>query len=367
MSNEPRFLLDPLASGSELTTEVEPTSRTGEITVVTTSDDVDDNVDELSLKHRGYQCSFCQQDIVGPRFHCIECKEDTNICLDCEIGSPGASNVGVGKHRSSHITMKIPVPINEPQDVSQRVHGQQRHSQDHTDLRSTPGAGTDTVGGYMHSQSCNSCEEVRLIIGVRYQCLNCPSKPSSFNLCSDCEVKSYRVHDPMHAFLKIPRPVDIPGPLESEFPIIPILYRDPAGPPPGSPYANISSDPAAYLRDLTHAFARCDRHTRRIVGKWYRCAFCARDLCADCEVFDTHDSTHVFLVLKAPVDMKVSRHFANLENPAGSPPVLRGNIYLSNNDNSISVPFLLYFATVVCVVLLYFWANGYYPVSPSYR
>ncbi len=28
----------------------------------------------------------------------------------------------------------------------------------------------------------------------------------------------------MHAFLKIPRPVDIPGPLESEFPIIPILF-----------------------------------------------------------------------------------------------------------------------------------------------
>jgi hypothetical protein len=27
----------------------------------------------------------------------------------------------------------------------------------------------------------------------------------------------------MHAFLKIPRPVDIPGPLESEFPIIPVL------------------------------------------------------------------------------------------------------------------------------------------------
>ncbi|KAH9031322.1 hypothetical protein EDB85DRAFT_1343689 [Lactarius pseudohatsudake] len=145
--------------------------------------------------------------------------------------------------------------------------------------------------------------------------------------------------------------VDIPGPLESEFPIIPILYRDPAGPPPGSPSANIPSDPAAYLRDLTHAFARCDRHMQRIVGKWYRCAFCAKDLCADCEVFDTHDSTHVFLVIKAPVDMKASRHFANLENPAGGPPVLRGNIYLGNS-NSISVQFLLCFATVVCVVVL---------------
>jgi hypothetical protein len=28
----------------------------------------------------------------------------------------------------------------------------------------------------------------------------------------------------MHTFLKIPRPVDIPGPLESEFPFIPVLF-----------------------------------------------------------------------------------------------------------------------------------------------
>ena len=50
--------------------------------------------------------------------------------------------------------------------------------------------------------------------------------PLTTNLiqCSDCEAKSYRVHDPMHTFLKIHRPVDMPGPLESEFPIIPILY-----------------------------------------------------------------------------------------------------------------------------------------------
>ncbi|KAI9433567.1 hypothetical protein H4582DRAFT_1986714 [Lactarius indigo] len=360
MGNEPRSSLDPL--GSELTMDVETTSRTGEIMVGTTSGDIDDNVDELSLKHLDYRCSSCQQDIVGPRFHCVECKKDTNICSDCEIaGLPGSRDASNGEHSSSHIMMKISVPINE----TQRVHGRS-HSQDRTYSRLTPGsvypisypdgARTDTEEDCIHSQSCNSCGEP--IIGVRYQCLNCPSKPSSFNLCSDCEVKSYRVHDPMHAFLKIPRPVDIPGPLESEYPIIPILYRDPAGPAPGSPSANTPGDPAAYLRDLTHAFARCDRHMQRIVGKWYRCAFCAKDLCADCEVFDTHDGTHVFLVLKAPVDMKMSRHFADLENPAGSPPVLRGNIYLSNN-NRISVPFLLCFAIVVCVGVLYFRANGH--------
>jgi len=136
----------------------------------------------------------------------------------------------------------------------------------------------------------------------------------------------------MHTFLKIRRPVDIPGPLESEFPIIPVLYRDPAGPTPGSPAADISGDPAAYLRDLTHSFALCDRDMVRIVGKWYRCAFCAKDLCADCEALDSHDDTHVFLVFKAPVDMHAFRLFADLENPAGSPPVLHRNIYIQRHD-----------------------------------
>jgi hypothetical protein len=63
----------------------------------------------------------------------------------------------------------------------------------------------------------------------------------------------------------------------------------------------------AYLRDLTHSFALCDRDMLRIVGKWYRCAFCAKDLCADCEAIDTHDNTHVFLVFKAAVDMQAFR------------------------------------------------------------
>jgi hypothetical protein len=57
-----------------------------------------------------------------------------------------------------------------------------------------------------------------------------------------------------------------------------------------------------YLHYLTHAFALCDRHVGKIVGKWYRCAYCPMDLCADCEEIDIHDKTHAFLVFKAPVD-----------------------------------------------------------------
>jgi len=240
----------------------------------------------------------------------------------------------------------MPLTKPEVQHVSRQAHGL-RHGRDHADLRgvsplmrSSPGSvssisagtvlyanegGTEIGQGYDHLEVCKSCGVP--IVGIRYQCLNCPSKPQSFNLCSDCETKSYKVHDPMHVFIKIPRPVDDPAPLESEFEIIPVLYKDPAGPVPGSPAAEISGDPAAYLRDLTHTFALCDRHMFRIVGKWYRCAFCAKDLCADCEELDTHDNTHVFLVFKAPVDMKAFRHFADLENSNGSPPVLSGPIY----------------------------------------
>ncbi|KAI0306089.1 hypothetical protein B0F90DRAFT_1695946 [Multifurca ochricompacta] len=314
-----------------------------------------DNTDEQSLRHPDVRCFNCQQDIIGPRFRCVDCTTiDIDICSDCDsAGLPGNLDSSDGGHNSSHIMLKIPVPLDmhEVQHVSQRAHGL-RNGRDRADLRgvspllrSSPGSissispGTvsyDDEGGgdieedYVHLQTCNSCHEP--IIGVRYQCLNCSSKPSSFNLCSACEVKSYKVHDPMHVFLKVPRPVDIPGPLESEFPIIPVLYRDPAGPGPGSPPAGVSGDPAAYLRDLTHAFALCDRHMMRIVGKWYRCAFCAKDLCADCEQLDTHDGTHVFLVFKAPVDMQAFRHFADLENQAGSPPVLHGKIYYPRHD-----------------------------------
>ncbi|KAF8262631.1 hypothetical protein EI94DRAFT_1808526 [Lactarius quietus] len=200
-------------------------------------------------------------------------------------------------------------PDNETEDDSDSQH----HDQDFADLRPTNG----TEENFIHTEVCNSCEEI--IVGARYQCLSCPSKPTAYNLCSDCEVKSYIVHDPMHTFIKLSRPVDIPGPLASEFAFIPIVYQSPAGPAHGSPQSK-DSNPAAYLRNLKHTVVKCDVHKVNIVGKWYRCAFCARDLCADCEEVDAHDPTHAFLMLKAPVDIKAFRK-------PGSTPLLNGDIY----------------------------------------
>jgi hypothetical protein len=60
----------------------------------------------------------------------------------------------------------------------------------------------------------------------------------------------------------------------------------------------------------------------RIVGKWYRCAFCAKDLCADCERLDTHDYTHAFLVFKAPVDMQAFRYVIPLPHTTYMAPLI---------------------------------------------
>jgi hypothetical protein len=127
------------------------------------------------------------------------------------------------------------------------------------------------------------------------------------------------LHDPMHAFFKLPRPVH--RPLQSSSGFLPKLYKVPAGPVGGlAPHAH----PKEYLSFVVHSTALCDRCLDRIHGAWFRCAYCAKDLCGDCEALDTHDETHLFVVFKAPIDMPQFRQFANLENP---PPIIPFAVY----------------------------------------
>ncbi|KAH8118121.1 hypothetical protein DFH11DRAFT_1572447 [Phellopilus nigrolimitatus] len=111
----------------------------------------------------------------------------------------------------------------------------------------------------------------------------------------------------MHIFFKLPRPVD--RPIESQFAILPILYRQPAG-------------PAVYLATLHHNAVLCDHCMDCIKGVWFRCVYCAKDLCDVCENLSphAHDRTHFFYVFKAPED-------AELDNLEGSPPVLNYPVY----------------------------------------
>ena len=88
---------------------------------------------------------------------------------------------------------------------------------------------------------------------------------------------------------------------------------------------------------------------QRIVGEWFRCVYCARDLCDYCLSLDTHDRTHFFMVFKSEVDMSQFRyvlsyqetfgmvvdelyysHFAQLElGDNNGPPVLPYRVYNS--------------------------------------
>jgi len=185
--------------------------------------------------------------------------------------------------------------------------------------------GTGTRDGLPYSPTdhrlfCNGCGH--LIVGIRYQCAHCPSKPSAFSLCAGCETRSYALHDPMHIFFKLPRPVH--RPLVSPFPLLPPLYKTPAGPLPTAPK---SIDPRAYLSSLVNPSAICDRCMTPIEGEWFRCAYCACDLCDACEEVDTHDDTHVFMVFKSLVDMQLFKAFANLDNLEESLPVITYPLY----------------------------------------
>lgn len=92
-------------------------------------------------------------------------------------------------------------------------------------------------------------------------------------------------------------------------------YRIPAGPPGGvysrerpkgvqllnSAGDTISHQIIEYLREVTNNSAVCDRCMLRISGEWFRCVYCAKDLCDACEAVDTHDDTHFFMVFKSLV------------------------------------------------------------------
>ncbi|TDL21783.1 hypothetical protein BD410DRAFT_279074 [Rickenella mellea] len=327
----------------------------------------DEAIGEQSMTHPGVKCAHCMLDIVGARFHCAIC-ESVDICANCEsAGLPGNLDAPDGGHNSSHIMIKIPYPLKSHavQTASRRAlhlwtsrdapavqrtgthgsghgghggHGgggrRRANSVMSSDMRTVVGSRSGPRAGPSlttppqmslpddHRIACKGCNHP--IIGVRYQCATCPSVPSSYSLCSKCEARSYLLHDPMHVFFKLPRPVETP--IESEYPIVPVLYTQPAGPSGGQV---LSSDPKAYLRGITHAAAICDWCMERICGEWYRCVYCPKDLCDVCEALDTHDSTHFFCVFKSKMDMQHFHSFADLGNPNGPRPLLKYPVYTS--------------------------------------
>ncbi|KAF8587942.1 hypothetical protein K439DRAFT_1385302 [Ramaria rubella] len=304
-----------------------------------------------SLKHPGVKCHHCMLDIVGARFHCAVC-DSVDICSNCEsAGLPGNLTSPDGGHDSSHIMIKIPYPLEstEVETASKRAislwHGRDRPDiQRPRGLRrsSSQDSGHDrTVVGSRaarrpHSEHANGNDEHHLpcracgisITGIRYQCATCPSTPTSYNLCTKCEVMSFLVHDGAHIFIKIPRPLD--RQIQTPFPLVPpTLYSTPAGFVDGRrlpPHA----DPRTYIQSLYHRTAVCDRCIEHIRGVWLHCAYCGSDLCEDCEAIGGHDKTHVFLMFKSMVNMQRLGEICNIENPPQSPPIIPHPVYLSS-------------------------------------
>jgi len=125
------------------------------------------------------------------------------------------------------------------------------------------------------------------------------------------------LHDPTHSFFKITIPVD--RQIYSEEALVPPLYIVDAGQPLDGT-VNYNEDPRAYLQTIQHRSAVCDRCVQRITGEWFRCAYCAKDLCEECEALDSHDPTHLFIVFKSVVDTALLRSLTDAdENSAGRP------------------------------------------------
>nr|GAT46432.1 predicted protein [Mycena chlorophos] len=286
---------------------------------------------EKSMVHPGVRCAHCMQEIVGARFHCVVC-DNIDICANCEsAGLPGNLDSSDGGHTSSHISIKIPYPLetDEVEQASRRANNLWQ-GRDAASVGLQPllvPKANSVISGYArtiissgsrppdndHHMYCNGCGGN--IVGVRYQCANCPSQPQCVSLCENCEPNSYAVHDPSHVFFKLPRPVQ--KPLASPYAFLPRLYKPNAGPPPGM-------DPQTYLANLKHSVAVCDRCMSSIQGVWFRCAYCGADYCDACEAVDTHNDSHCFMAFKSPVDMQALKAFTPVENP---PPIIPYPIY----------------------------------------
>ncbi|CAE6447213.1 unnamed protein product [Rhizoctonia solani] len=130
-------------------------------------------------------------------------------------------------------------------------------------------------------------------------------------VCFQCEQKSHLIHDPYHVFLKLPRPVD--RPIESPYPVIPVVYSEPVG---------------GYHRGPEpRGWAVCPQISP-IVGAWFRCITCGKDYCDECESIGGHDPTHIFVVFKSRVDTHLIGAITDL-TLRKPPPIWPHEVYLS--------------------------------------
>ncbi|KAG8986567.1 hypothetical protein FRB93_005229 [Tulasnella sp. JGI-2019a] len=288
-----------------------------------------DNISSLSiqlklpdgpvLRHENFHCHFCQEDIIGARFHCAVCRS-VDVCQNCDLAGLAGLDDDSDQdgHNSSHIMIKIQYPLKSkdveaasrqafeiwsgsgsvvtPTSKSLIMSRTRTNSVDSAYAATVIAAATNSLtekGGPRsdHLLRCNEC--FNPILGIRYQCANCPSDPTAYNLCENCEKMSFAFHHFPHVFIKFNRRVD--RPIKSKDPLIPVLWKEPR--------RILDND----VQELDHMKTLCDRCMTHIRGVWYHCAICHADMCSIHE--KTHDASHCFLVFKTQVRWPVSRSF----------------------------------------------------------
>jgi hypothetical protein len=142
-----------------------------------------------------------------------------------------------------------------------------------------------------YGTKCSGCN-VSPINGIRYKCVNCPS----FDLCENCESKYHTIHDKLHLFLEIPKPIQTHSrssfsytnkTLQKDTPLLPVLYT--------GKYAKQitqnknSTDDEAALKNTVHSGVSCDGCGKcPISGIRYKCV--------NCDDFDFCEGTVLLLL-----------------------------------------------------------------------
>ncbi|KIK61658.1 hypothetical protein GYMLUDRAFT_73171 [Collybiopsis luxurians FD-317 M1] len=152
--------------------------------------------EEQSMVHAGVKCAHCLMEIVGARFHCAEC-ETVDICSNCEsAGLPGNIDSADGGHISTHILIKLPVPMADSKVEMVTRKAKNLWSRDPANINRSKGKSeipyaltilgignmraSDPPSNEDHGIACSACRKP--IIGVRYQCANCLAPESEYNL-----------------------------------------------------------------------------------------------------------------------------------------------------------------------------------------
>lgn len=178
-----------------------------------------------------------------------------------------------------------------------------------------PGS-SEAINRAVHQVLCRGCN--RVIQGIRWLCAQCGSAPT-FDLCSSCERSSHLIHNPLHCFLRITRPLQkaLPPLLQ----LLPVLY-DPTSPARFESLSSSGSSRSGSSEGINdavvlHQNVLCDNCLEAICGPWMRCCHCSTsfDLCCECLSKIDHDPFHIFTKFTRRIDMPLFRELTRINGP----------------------------------------------------